>query len=110
VNSQQTLNAARFSALYWNGRTDALWAQAAQVMESPVSMNGYRTRSFWVIVNYHRAAYDAVGFSTPTAAEIDALAARLGPTAPSLTSATSKAFMDHLNDLTMDEQDVVTQV
>ena len=111
VNSQQTLNAARFPALYWNGRTDTLWAQAAQVMESAVSMNGYRSRTFWVIVNYHRAAYDAVGFLTPTAAEIEALAARLGPTAPSLTSATSKAFIDHFKfDLTADEQEVVNRV
>jgi cytochrome c peroxidase len=111
VNAQQTLNAARFSVLYWNGRTDALWAQAAQVMESAVSMNGYRTRTFWLIVTQYRAEYDAVGFLTPTAAQIDALAARLGATAPSLTSATSQAFRDHFNnDLTGPEQDVVTQV
>jgi len=111
VNSQQTLNAARFSALYWNGRTDTLWAQAAQVMESQVSMNGYRTRTFWLVVNQYRAAYDAVGFATPTAAEIDALATRLAATAPSLTSATSQAFRDHYtNDLTAEEKDVVTQV
>ena len=43
VNGQQTLNAAYFETYrhyYWNGRTDSLWSQAAQVILSPVSMNG----------------------------------------------------------------------
>ncbi|MEO5770029.1 MAG: cytochrome c peroxidase [Polyangia bacterium] len=57
VNGQQTLNVARFPLLYWNGRADTLWAQAAQVMESPVSMNGHRMKTFWVIVNHYRDAY-----------------------------------------------------
>ncbi|HEY8926526.1 MAG TPA: cytochrome c peroxidase, partial [Polyangia bacterium] len=111
VNSQQTLNAARFSSLYWNGRTDAVWAQAAQVMESAVSMNGYRTKTFWVVVTRYRAAYDAVGFTAPTAAEIDALAARLAATAPSLVTGTSKEFKAQYTDvLTEDEKKVVLQV
>lgn len=84
VNAQQTLNAARFGALYWNGRTETLWAQAAQVMESGVSMNGYRLRTFWLIVTRYRALYDAVPFTEPAAAAIDDLAVRLG-TPPSLT-------------------------
>ena len=47
VNGQQTVNAAFYPLLYWNGRTDSLWAQAAAVSESGVSMNGDRgsTRS-----------------------------------------------------------------
>ncbi len=60
VNAQQTLNVARFDRddgtaghYYWNGRSDSLWAQAAQVMESPVSMNGHRLRTFWVISKYY---------------------------------------------------------
>ncbi|MEP6653315.1 MAG: cytochrome c peroxidase [Myxococcales bacterium] len=57
VNGQQTLNAARFPLLYWNGRADSLWAQAAQVMESAVSMNGHRMKTFWVIANHYRDAY-----------------------------------------------------
>jgi cytochrome c peroxidase len=42
VNSQPTVNSAYYRLQYWNGRTDSLWAQAAQVMESGVSMNGNR--------------------------------------------------------------------
>jgi cytochrome c peroxidase len=42
VNGQQTLNIAHQRYLYWNGRADSLWSQAAQVMESGVSVNGDR--------------------------------------------------------------------
>jgi len=61
VNGQQTVNAVFFadgkefpggsSRLYWNGRTETLWAQAAQVNESSVSMNGDRANTFWVILS-----------------------------------------------------------
>jgi len=50
VNVQQTLNAAYFRFLYWNGRADSLWAQAAQVMESPVSMAGDRQHTSCVVL------------------------------------------------------------
>jgi cytochrome c peroxidase len=52
VNIQQTLNAAYFPLLYWNGRADSLWAQAAQVMESGVSMNGSREQTACVVANF----------------------------------------------------------
>ena len=110
VNSQQTLNAARFPVLYWNGRTDTLWAQAAQVMESGVSMNGHRMKTFWVITSLYRAAYDAVGFAAPSAAEIDALRARLGAAGPAFNGASIKAFHDQYASLTPAEQHVVTAV
>src|SRR5262249_43242998 len=51
VNGQQTLNAAQYTLLYWNGRSDSLWGQAAAVSESGVSMNGTRLNTFWVIAN-----------------------------------------------------------
>ncbi|HMF42040.1 MAG TPA: cytochrome c peroxidase [Polyangia bacterium] len=65
VNGQQTVNAAFFadingpfrggkSRLYWNGRTETLWAQAAQVNESSFSMNGDRNNTFWVILEDSR--------------------------------------------------------
>jgi cytochrome c peroxidase len=64
VNGQQTMNAVFFadyngfpggrSKLYWNGRTEALWAQAAQVNESGFSMNGDRANTFWVILEDER--------------------------------------------------------
>jgi cytochrome c peroxidase len=72
VNGQQTVNAvffadghdfpAGYSRLYWNGRTETLWAQAAQVNESSFSMNGDRQNTFWVIVKdeRYRTAYNAI--------------------------------------------------
>lgn len=60
VNGQQTLNVARYPLLYWNGRTDTVWAQAAQVIESPVSMNGDRLNTAQVIVKDYAAEYAAL--------------------------------------------------
>jgi cytochrome c peroxidase len=60
VNGQQTVNAAYYPLLYWNGRADSLWAQAAQVSESGVSMNGTRLNTFWVIVNNYRSDYETL--------------------------------------------------
>jgi cytochrome c peroxidase len=71
VNGQQTVNALFFSdgafpgghsMLYWNGRTDSLWAQAAQVNESSFSMNGDRANTFWVILKDERylAVYNEI--------------------------------------------------
>jgi len=65
VNGEQTVNAVFFadidgpfrggrSRLYWNGRTETLWAQAAQVNESSFSMNGDRANTFWVILRDDR--------------------------------------------------------
>jgi cytochrome c peroxidase len=60
VNSQQTLNAAHYPLLYWNGRADSLWAQAAQVMESAVSMNGNRVAIVRNAGIKYRAAYESI--------------------------------------------------
>ncbi len=62
VNSEQTVNAAYYPLLYWNGRSDSLWSQAAAVTESGVSVNGSRLNTFWVIYNdpHYHAAYDAL--------------------------------------------------
>ena len=72
VNGQQTVNSVFFadglfagghrSRLYWNGRTDSLWAQAAQVNESGFSMNGDRANTYWVIVSDPRylTAYNQI--------------------------------------------------
>jgi cytochrome c peroxidase len=57
VNSQQTLNVGHYRYLYWNGRADSVWSQAAQVMESSISVNGDRL----AIVATVRAKY-AVSF------------------------------------------------
>ncbi|HVU51245.1 MAG TPA: cytochrome c peroxidase [Polyangia bacterium] len=60
VNTQQTLNVARLAPVfYWNGRADSLWAQAAQVMESPVSMASRREKTLWVVANCYLGDADA---------------------------------------------------
>jgi cytochrome c peroxidase len=51
VNGQQTVNVAQYPLLYWNGRSDSLWAQAAAVAESGVSVNGNRLAIFWSLAN-----------------------------------------------------------
>lgn len=58
VNSQQTVNAAQYRLLYWNGRSDSLWGQAAAVMESDVSMNGNRLAIVWTVARKYRAEYE----------------------------------------------------
>ena len=98
VNAQQTLNAARFPILYWNGRTDTLWSQAAQVMESAVSMNGYRMKTFWVVVAHYRESYRAAQFELPSESDIDTLARLLGP-APDLTGTDAAEFKTQYMDL-----------
>ncbi|HEY0709577.1 MAG TPA: cytochrome c peroxidase [Polyangia bacterium] len=65
VNGQQSVNAAYYQLLYWNGRADSLWAQAAAVMESSVSMNGNRVAIARAVLGKHRARYDAL-VGTPT--------------------------------------------
>ena len=57
VNGEQTVNAAAYDLAYWNGRTDSLWAQAAAVMESKVSMNGNRLAIAWVVFKHYRDEY-----------------------------------------------------
>ena len=68
VNGQQTLNAAHYPLLYWNGRTDSLWAQAAAVMESSVSMNGDRVAITRTILEHYRTEYQAVFGGDPVPA------------------------------------------
>ena len=62
VNGQETVNAAQYALLYWNGRSDSLWAQAAAVAESGVSVNGNRLAIFWTLANdaTYRAKYIAL--------------------------------------------------
>ncbi len=60
VNGQQTLNAAFFPLLYWNGRSDSLWSQAIVVNESNVSMNGSRLQTFWTVATNYADRYNEV--------------------------------------------------
>jgi cytochrome c peroxidase len=60
VNGQQVFNAGHYDLLYWNGRSDSLWSQAAAVMESPVSMNGNRLAILRTLTEKYRDQYQAV--------------------------------------------------
>jgi cytochrome c peroxidase len=62
VNAQQTVNAAYYKLMYWNGRADSLWSQAVAVMESNISMNGRRLAILWTIASNpaYRACYDKI--------------------------------------------------
>jgi len=105
VNGQQTLNAARYPVLYWNGRTDVLWAQAAQVMESAVSMNGHRMKTFWVVTQpIYWPDYAAIFADAPAVQE---LAARLEPPA---TGAATGAYKTAYEALAPADQATVTRV
>jgi cytochrome c peroxidase len=70
----QTINAAYFGALYWNGRNDSLWSQIVAVAESPVSVGGSRLRAAWRIADAYRAEYQAIFGALP--AELDSVAAQ----------------------------------
>src|SRR3569832_612777 len=104
VNIQQTLNAAHYPILYWNGRTDTLWAQAAQVMESAVSMNGHRMKSFWVVASPVYAADYAAGVADGPA--VQELAARLTPPA---ADAAISAYQTQYATLAAADQAIVTR-
>jgi cytochrome c peroxidase len=65
VNGQQTVNAAYYKLIYWNGRADSLWAQAAGVIESPVSMNSSRLAVMWRIYDQYKPDYDSLFPSMP---------------------------------------------
>ena len=86
VNSQQTLVAAFFPLLYWNGRSDSLWSQAIAVNESPFSMNGTRLQTFWRIVDSYADRYTQVFGPLPSA---DALATIPTPSPPTPTMPTT---------------------
>ena len=70
VNAQQTLVAAFFPLLYWNGRSDSLWSQALAVNESNFSMNGTRLQTFWRIVNNYADRYTHLFGELPSAATL----------------------------------------
>ena len=65
VNAQPTTNAAYYTLLFWNGRSDSLWAQAIAANEGAVSMNSTRLRDAWVIADFYRADYQATFPMTP---------------------------------------------
>jgi cytochrome c peroxidase len=61
-------------------------------------MNGNRMKTFWVIATRYRESYQAAPFDVPSASEIDAVVALLGP-APDLADTETATFMKQYNDL-----------
>jgi cytochrome c peroxidase len=123
VNSQQTLVAAFFPLLYWNGRSDSLWSQAIAVNESGVSMNGTRLQVFWTIVNDYYDRYEAVfddpssGLPTyplPPAASITTaefpLQGKPGSMKGCQPGSTTEPFGDAFDCLSADDQATVDRV
>jgi cytochrome c peroxidase len=87
VNGQQTVNAAYYDLIYWNGRSDSLWAQIMAVNESFVSMNSNRLKNAWLIQEKYKAEYEGVFVDYPlplTGAVTD-----LPPTNPKFSSGTT---------------------
>jgi cytochrome c peroxidase len=76
VNGQQTLNAAHYPLLYWNGRSDSLWSQILAVVESDVSMGGDRLKVAWRLADAYRAEYEAAFPDWPLPAAMDGVAAQ----------------------------------
>lgn len=60
VNSQQTVNAAYYGIIYWNGRNDSLWSQIVAVAESFVSMGSNRLKIAWLLKDKYADAYAEV--------------------------------------------------
>ncbi|HEX3694987.1 MAG TPA: cytochrome c peroxidase [Polyangia bacterium] len=87
VNAQPTTNSAYYTLLFWNGRSDSLWAQAVAANEGAVSMNSTRLHDAWVINDFYRTDYGATfptyplpltGKSTDLLALLEADGARAG--------------------------------
>lgn len=72
VNGQQTVNAAHYRIVYWNGRTDSLWAQIVAVTESFFSMGSNRLKVVWLLKEKYAAEYATV-FAAPGPYTLDFL-------------------------------------
>ena len=59
-NSITTYDSALYSTHWWNGRIDSLWAQAVADNENPLTTNGNRLQTAWLINDLYGAAYGNV--------------------------------------------------
>jgi cytochrome c peroxidase len=64
-NSITTYNSAFYSMHLWNGRIDSLWAQAVADNENPLTTNGNRLRTAWLISDLYGAQYATVFGNAP---------------------------------------------
>lgn len=72
ANGLTTYNAQYYALHLWNGRIDSLWAQAVADNENPLTTNGNRLRTAWLISDLYGAAYG--GVFTDTALPMTGLA------------------------------------
>ena len=49
IEFQTTFNSAFYNLHLWNGRADSLWAQAVADNENPLTTNGNRLHTAWLI-------------------------------------------------------------
>jgi cytochrome c peroxidase len=116
VNGQQTVNAAFYPLLYWNGRSDSLWSQAIAVNESAFSMNGSRIQTYWRIVDRYLDQYKSVFPDYPntqltaTVTEATTPGGKPGSTPGCQAGSTTEPFGDAFDCLIADDQTVVNRV
>jgi cytochrome c peroxidase len=55
-NSITTFDSAYYLLHLWNGRSDSLWAQAVADNENPLTTNGNRLRTAWLIASLYGAS------------------------------------------------------
>jgi cytochrome c peroxidase len=60
ANALTTYNAQFYDLHLWNGRVDSLWAQAVADNENPLTTNGNRLRTAWLIADHYAAPYQTV--------------------------------------------------
>jgi cytochrome c peroxidase len=115
VNALPLDNVAYQHLFTWNGRADSLWAQAFAVAENPVTMNGNRLNTAWVIFNDTTKllpAYNmAFGIQSPFPL-LDATYPKNGKPGngtcdPTLTT---EPFGDAYDCMTTDQQTQITRV
>jgi len=64
-NSTTTFNSAYYLLHLWNGRTDSLWAQAVADNENPLTTNGNRLHTAWLISDLYNQPYQALFVDYP---------------------------------------------
>ena len=72
-NSLTTFNSAFYLLHLWNGRADSLWAQAVADNENPLTTNGNRLHTAWLIYDLYGPTYRDVfaDYPLPTPSPFD---------------------------------------
>jgi cytochrome c peroxidase len=86
-NAMTTYNSGFYSLHLWNGRIDSLWAQAVADNENPLTTNGNRLQTAWLISDLYGMAYGKVFTDYPlpfagSSSDVRALVGADGQCAP----------------------------